>query len=300
MGEAQLDAEAVLNEHFGQPTIPHALTLLSEVNQAEMGDGDLAETLHRDRQLAMQVVRLVQSGHYGDAPDFSSPAALVGHLGPEMTRQVLWVATLMITLGPDDELDFRRFWAHAFRTHGIAQLLAKEHIKSDPSTYHLAALLHDSGKLVYVRFFPDQYRRIREVCATQGMLHEEAEVLLGMPSHRDFGATLAEQIGLPAAVRRSCLHHELSDLERWTRNLGEPNDIELLVTLANLLDQASASFDRLDRETYRRVEHALCTALSREPAELQNCLRKCRSHNAHVPAVLDGLLQNPVRTFTRS
>ena len=54
----------------------------------------------------------------------------------------------------------------------------------DVEELHTAVLLHDIGKLVYARFFPEHYTELLRHCRANGQLLVEAERALDYPSRQ--------------------------------------------------------------------------------------------------------------------
>ena len=101
-----------------------------------------------------------------------------------------------------------------------------------------AALLHDLGKLVYLKFFPDHYIALKEHAHKKGCLFSTAEIDLDLPSSSYVGTLLCDYWRLPLIVRDSCESHTLETLYEAIQKSSQPQ-IPDMVSVCNLLSTLS-------------------------------------------------------------
>jgi HD-like signal output (HDOD) protein len=106
-------------------------------------------------------------------------------------------------------------WRHSYLVAVGARRLHQRFARSgDSRTLYAAALLHDLGKLVYLRFFPEHFGALDAYGAEHGVRFADAEEHLGLPPHRAFGALLCDHFRLPSDLKAACLNHDVEALER--------------------------------------------------------------------------------------
>lgn len=256
----QVDPQSFLAEHFDLPPLPEvASKVLARLRSGQAQAGDIADLLAVDPGLVAQVLKIVNSAYYGLPRRISEVRHAVAYLGLAEVERLILTATVMKEFsGPRcDEL--HRFWFHSFYSSLISKLLCKRYAKSmDPEELHTAVLLHDVGKLVYMKFFDEHYVELARHCRTQGDLLIDAERHFDYPSHLLLGSLLCDRWRLPDSIKRACEQHELEHLERL--DLADPFAEEVrLFCLANLL--SNLAHEELSREKKSAIQTATIRAL---------------------------------------
>ena len=138
----------------------------------------------------------------------------------------------MQALAPAEANERRSFWFHSYYTALVSKLVARiTDDAPDPDELYAAGLLHDVGKLVYLKLFPEHYRELAALAASQGWFLTDAERHLGQPSHLMFGTMLCDHWRLPGAIRHACEAHELDQL----RGGQCVHPVQRVIAVANLL-----------------------------------------------------------------
>jgi putative nucleotidyltransferase with HDIG domain len=165
------------------------------------------------------------------------------------------VVAIMNGLTPAEPEQFDRFWYHAFHTALSAKAICRSLARSvDPEQLHVAALLHDVGKLVYLKFFPEPYQELSRHCLSQADMMVDAEEQLGLTSHVELGTTLADRWSMPSAVKQACAFHELRDLKRLNDERADNADELKVLCAANLLSNLSTRKLAAELKTEIRAE----------------------------------------------
>ena len=230
------------------------------------GTAEIAIALSADPVFLVRLLRIVNSAYYDLPVPIRDAKHAVAYLGRAETGRLVAAVAVMDELRPDDEAEFRNFWYHAFHSALAAKSLAIKMARgTETEEIPVAALLHDVGKLVYLKFFPREFARLNEYRRGHDLTTIDAEAYLGLPSHTELGARLCELWRLPEPVRHACLHHELPDLQGMLA--GDEASEELrIVSLANLLSNLCT--DQLSEELKTAIHAAAAQALAlRDEAE---------------------------------
>jgi HD-like signal output (HDOD) protein len=149
----------------------------------------------------------------------------------------------------------------------------------------VAALLHDIGKLPYLKLHPDRYRELDDYRRRNRTMLSDAERYYDVTPHSRLGADLCDHWRLPEVVRRACLHHGLPQLQALLEENSSDDELKL-VCVANLLSKLCA--DELTDELRNDIREAAMEVLDLDDhrfmllmgdiydlrAEVQSFLRK--------------------------
>jgi HD-like signal output (HDOD) protein len=132
-----------------------------------------------------------------------------------------------------DELN--NFWYHSFFTALTTKYLAKKfYTYLDPEELWTASILHDIGKLVYIKFFPEHYKELKRYCEQNGCLFSEAEEHYKLPTSSYLGSLLCHHWRLPISIEDACRYHNLFHISK------QGSDFQTVIALGNLLATLSA------------------------------------------------------------
>ena len=231
----EINPETFLREHCALPALPEVVHEIQAVIESQQGGlNRVADLISREPALLAQVLKVVNSAYYGLPQEISNVKYAIAFLGlNEIYRMVLSLSVVnTIAIADRDELS--DFWLHSFHTALCTKYLAKRY---EPSLafeeFWASAVLHDIGKLVYLKFFPDHYKALKGYCKAQGCLFTEAERHFSLPASAYLGTILCDHWRLPEKIRRACEYHTLSDLTVAEAEHGlKPFD--RVITLGNL------------------------------------------------------------------
>ncbi|MEC9341131.1 MAG: HDOD domain-containing protein, partial [Pseudomonadota bacterium] len=155
----------------------------------------------------------------------------------EIYRIVMALAVIE-SIGVTDQRELEDFWFHSYLSTLIAKDVAVHYLSYLPlDELWSAALLHDIGRLVYARFFPEHLRAIRAYAQDQGCTLDSAESALELPSSALFGEGICRHWGLPQRVRDACAHHHLVDLADMTQDGTLRGDFIRTVGIGHVLSE---------------------------------------------------------------
>ena len=210
--------------------------LLAKLSSDQANARDVAELLAADVGLVAQIMKIVNSAYYGLPHPIRDVKHAVAYLGLGEIKRVALTVSVMEQMAPEDSGEFERFWYHSFHTALTAKTVAKTFARGiDPEELYVSALLHDVGKLVYMKFFPEHYREMMDYCTRNAAMMTQAEERLGYPSHTLFGAVLCDRWLFAEPVRDACRCHELEDLQRINADPSVDSDDLRVICVSNLL-----------------------------------------------------------------
>lgn len=206
---------------------------LVAMNQPQVAIDEVVEAIGKDAALCVRVLRMANSVLVSPdrrIEDLETAVQMLGVLRVRKTAQALF--TLRDGNRVAEGFDWRHLWIHALATAAIAEELEKRLRSADDSQIHLAALLHDVGKIVLSTLAPDDYRGLLVRAWNDGGKLEELErERLGV-DHREAGVVFAEHNRLPEIVVQAIAHHHCPEAATAYR-------LEVaLIALANYLSKA--------------------------------------------------------------
>jgi len=211
-----IDPESFLHQHCTLPPLPPMVDRVQQIiSRAEYDVDEVVQPISSDPALVAQILKIVNSSYYSLPRDVTEMRFAITFLGIHEVYRMLLSVSVIKTLDIKDRDALYNFWFHSFYTALCTKYLAK---KFEP---HLsfeelwsAAILHDIGKLIYLKFFPDHYRALLDFCREQGCLFSTAENHLSFPSSAELGALLCKHWRLPAKIKIACEAHRFSDLSK--------------------------------------------------------------------------------------
>jgi putative nucleotidyltransferase with HDIG domain len=206
---------------------------LHTLNQPDVSVPEVVEAIRKDSALCVRLLRAANSVLVSPERRIEDLDSAVQMLGVVRVRKMMQA---MFTLRDGNRVaagfDWRHLWIHALATAAIAEELEKRLRSAGDSQIHLAALLHDVGKIVLSTLAPEEYRDVlMRAWHDGGTLDELERDALGV-DHREAGVVFVQHNRLPEVVVQAIAHHD---------NPAEATSYRLevaLISLANHLSKA--------------------------------------------------------------
>ncbi|MCX8042971.1 MAG: HDOD domain-containing protein [Desulfobacterota bacterium] len=259
--QIEIDPKTFLRQHCTLPALPTLVTNLQQMLQKEdTSITQVAELISSDPALVAQILKIVNSAYYSLPQEVTKINFAVAFLGLNEICRLALTLSVINTLDIAQSRELVAFWHHSFYTALCTKHLARTYMPQLPfDELWSAAILHDIGKLVYLKFFPEHYLALQAYCTEQGCLFSTAEEKLGMPSSSFFGILLCEHWLLPSKVRDACMWHSLKDIEYLQKDTSPGGDFKRMVCLGNLV--AVLASDSLATEVKHQLAEAITTVL---------------------------------------
>jgi len=242
-----INPETFLKTEYVLPPLPVIVTEIKNMIEEDRADmAEISVLVSNDPSLVVQVLKIVNSAYYRLPRPVTDLKYAVAFLGLAQIYRIVLTLSVVATLEISEETALEQFWRDSYFTALTGKFLAG---RMEPSikTEELwsSTLLHDVGRLLYVKFFPAEFKQVTQYCQTNGCMVEEAEQALAFPSRATFGSLLAEHWELPEQIRQSCASHDEAAMK--TLNSGSPEDaFQRIVCLSYLISRLSE--DRLNAE----------------------------------------------------
>lgn len=236
------------------PSLPATcVSLLHALQDQDVNLGQITRIIEEDVGIAAKVLQLVNSAFFGFHNEVTSVAAALNFLGLDTLKQLVLSVEILRTFQPSPLClfslnEFERDSRLAARIAAILPIPAR----TTASAATVAALLHDTGKLILASRLPEQFdRSLRGAQEKRTPLHFAEQEVIGT-DHAQVGAYLLDLWGLPKPIVEAVRwHHQPGSAETPGRNLDVLGATHIACALAHELtanDQQSgdASLSLLD------------------------------------------------------
>lgn len=184
--------------------------LQSALGKVEVNLADVVAAVGKDSALCVRVLRMANSAAVGSGQRIEELNTAIQMLGITRVRNT---ARALFTLREgnriSDGFDWRHLWLHAIATAELAERLDERLGGKSKDVLHVAALLHDVGKIVLSTVAPEIYRMILVTTWQERGRLEELELKHLGVEHREAGVMFARQCGLSEMVVQAIAHHDL-------------------------------------------------------------------------------------------
>jgi len=226
------------------PTLPVVMTRVIEmVDDPNTTAVQLADFISRDQSLSMKILKLANSAFYGFPQKIGTINLAIVVLGFQSVKDLGLSAAVVETFHTDQfgrAIDINKFWVHSIAVAAGCKILARNSNINISGEIFIAGLLHDIGKLVMLRFIPDEFNEANAIAKKKKVeLHKSELEILGF-SHADLGGWLAEQWSLPYHQSNAIYYHPYP----WL-SFKEPN-LAMLVNFSNILAHRAGYHTDLD------------------------------------------------------
>jgi HD-like signal output (HDOD) protein len=196
------------------PSLPSIyVRLIEKMRDPECGIDDVADLVARDISLTARVLKLVNSAFFGLRQQISSLNEAVNYLGLDTLKALV----LSINSFSQFEksalggLSLDSLWNHSLLTAGCAKLIAEMETGNARvvDEAFVAAMLHDTGKLVLAANFQADYAEVMAAAGTGAESLLEAEQAAFGANHADVAGHLFSLWGLPGSIVEAVnWHHD--------------------------------------------------------------------------------------------
>ena len=262
-----IDPSTFLTEHCTLPVLPVVVTNLQEVIYSDnVSVRKVADLISSDPSMTAQVLKIVNSAYYSLPREIADVKLAVAYLGINEVYRITLSVAVLNTFASVEKEDFNRIWSHSVFTALAAKQLTQKYEPLLPNgELWAAAILHDIGKFIYLKFFPEHFKAIETHQLDHGCLYNEAEEALSLPSAAMMGALLCDKWRLPEQVKSACMHHSLNDLYQIEGNsLSE--SFKRMICVSNMI--TTLHRNKLKKEIKEKIAEAVQDALNCTESDL--------------------------------
>jgi HD-like signal output (HDOD) protein len=231
---------SIFEKQVNLPSPPIVIQKLQSCIAQEVGNRELAQIIETDQGFTARILRLVNSPFYGFAGKIVSVEEAITMLGLNTIHQLLLTTSLLNTIKIENKaLDLNKFWAHSFGAGVIAKGLLFKHNKDIQNEGFLGGILHDIGRLIFVRMNPAKFV---EVYGKQDKAIDlTTEQRYWRLNHQKTGEILANKWNFPASISTAiAYHHNPDDAYEYGRLVSAVHIADIMCHAMNIGDSGNS------------------------------------------------------------
>lgn len=265
--------EQIIERVGDLPAIPEVVAEVLRATDDPMVDmADVTEIIERDPAMTAKILRISNSPYYGMKQYVGTLKLALVILGVREVRNIVLGVSVFDAFkdGKHGKLIPESFWTHSFLVGGLSKQLATTLRLGMHGEAFICGLLHDMGKLVFLRQMMTPYAKLLDSARHDPDSLCDAELTQYGFTHADTAAALAERWNFPKTLADAIhLHHPSSEM-----TLASAKDPKLaaIVRLAN-----RAVYEDLNAESGPSAvqdDAEIWTILSTSPAPIDPADRR--------------------------
>jgi HD-like signal output (HDOD) protein len=284
----EIDPKTFLRKHCTLPAMPSVVNEIQQEIYREDADMQrVAALINGEPSLTAQIFKIVNSAYYGLPREIAQVQMAIGFLGLNEVYRLVLSLSVINTLEIKSQEEIRAFWFHSFYTAVCTKHLARKYEPYLPyEELWSAGLLHDIGKLVYLKFFPEHYSALCRLSQDEGIFFCDAERQLTFPASAYLGTLLCEYWRLPQEINQACEFHTLRDLQAVTGE-GDMTPLQRMICLGNMV--ALLSDNNLGDPAKEELTGTLCENLKCSEDEFLNLMTDIYALRAEAESFMQNI-----------
>ncbi|MBB5021506.1 HDOD domain-containing protein [Desulfurispira natronophila] len=216
------NAEELIRNADDIPSLPQIVYRLDQSLQDPRANfNDFANIIAEDSALSAHLLRIANSSLYQFPETIDTVSRAVTLIGTKQLKELV-VATSITRLFsglPNSLVDMGQFWQHSIGCGISAKVIAGFCRLGNTERYYLLGLLHDIGRLVLYRSYPELAMESFKLAQEQDTpLYRAEQKVLGF-DHSNISAMLLKSWKLPMSVRDPVeFHHSPHDARYFSED----------------------------------------------------------------------------------
>ncbi len=208
----------ILKELDSLPTPNFVVAKVLElVGQPDVSASQLTEVIEKDPNLTVRIMKLSNSAYYGLPQKITTLSHAVMILGFKTVRNLVasiyTYDTFFSSKAETGGISPDKMWQHLIGTAIATEQISDSVGFINKEEAFLVGMLHDLGKMVLAKLFPNYTEAIVKLASTKSMTYRRAEEALELPDHVSIAGYLMEKWKFPQNIRTPIdYHHNPSDM----------------------------------------------------------------------------------------
>jgi len=206
----RLDIDHIIGRDPDLSSLPDVFAQIVEALKSPRSSAAyVAEVVSKDPSLSARLLRLVNSPFYGFPQKVETLSRAVAVIGSkQLTNLAMGISVLSLFKDiPPDVVNMKAFWQHSVACGIMARLLAGQIGNQSEERFFVAGLLHDLGRLVMLKNYPDHARCAMQLAHDRGMALFRTEALCWGFDHAELTSALLTKWKFPVILEKTILYH---------------------------------------------------------------------------------------------
>jgi putative nucleotidyltransferase with HDIG domain len=198
---------------FTEVQLPESPQIISKFNSVAEDPfatvNDIADVVSRSPSLAALVLKIANSAAFGLPSKIDTISRAMTLLGTrEVGTMAMGISIMRLFQNISKDLvDMATFLRHSLACGILSRIITAQANLPYTERMFAAGLLHDIGRLVWYRYFPEQAKLVLQMAKTTGIsLYELEKECLGI-GHEQIAAQLLQKWQLPDTLVNNIVHH---------------------------------------------------------------------------------------------
>ncbi len=187
------------------------------LGKEDINTTEIVQVIELDGAVAANILRMANSARFGGRFEITNLKDAVVRLGTSVLLEIALGAQLhtLRTAAPLYDLTEDDLWLHgAAASMAVKAIMRESHSGSIPQIATIAALIHDIGKLIMVRYLQADVSAILSICSEKQVTFVEAEREIFGCDHAEVGAAVARKWSFPEPITQVIeRHHQVPVVE---------------------------------------------------------------------------------------
>lgn len=185
--------ERLFRENIELPALP---TIFNEINEAvnnpSCSGKDIADIVSKDTSLSAKLLKIINSAYYGIKQKVESLSYAAVALGTsQISSLALGITVVNYFKGiPNQCISMKMFWEHSISCAIAAKTLSAYVRDANLERVFIGGLLHDIGRLILLKYYPEQSAWLMAVSRKKSRSMVEAEPMVFSLSHAELGGLI--------------------------------------------------------------------------------------------------------------
>ncbi|OGU13693.1 MAG: hypothetical protein A2X61_01920 [Ignavibacteria bacterium GWB2_35_12] len=219
----KLDISTMVDKIGDFPTLPTIYTsLLEALSNPRSTVQDIADIILKDQSSTLKILKIVNSVAYGLQSSVDTISQAIFYIGFSEIKNIVLTLSVIDVFSNIKSLAYFNivdFWKHSIAVGIISKKLAKLIGIKNTENYFLAGVVHDIGKLFFIRTFGEEYDKIIKYGLDNKLLIRDAESKIYGFTHTDVGEMLADKWQLPSSINHAIKYHHSQGIGKGTPEL---------------------------------------------------------------------------------
>lgn len=279
--------DLIRNNATSLPTLPVVIhNILVTARNDNTTARDLAGFISNDQALTARVLKIANSPYYGQPHRIDSITRAIIVIGFKEIISLALGSGIFKALSQKKDgalMDMNDLWKHSIGVSFAAKNIEKKTKMAANESTMLVGLLHDIGKILFVIYFPDEYRNVLEEHHQTGdtALHTMEKKMLGI-DHAEMAYLIMKQWNFPETISLPILfHHNIVNCPFENLNMA------MMVNAANYICHKAKIGVSGDIKIVKTEEIIKGLELNRDAMKM--FIEKLKTQRAEVDNVLNAL-----------
>ena len=260
-----MEAESIIKKLDRTGDLPTLPAIAMEVNKMlqdydNTDLGILKDRIEMDQAITAKILKLANSAFFGVRSKVTSISHAITLLGFNTIRNAIISVSIMDALstnGETSEFNIKDFWKHSVAVAVVSRYIAEQTRLYSPDDCFIGGLLHDIGKIVMLKQFPELFFRIFNNCKEKDQCFFDIEKEEISVSHAYMGYYLAKKWQLPLQLADVIRYHHT-----YSNNAREYNFMIVVGgadTIVNAASNPEKYLSRINQETKKIIYDVIAT-----------------------------------------